>query len=95
MGGGLRLERNVGGCVCGWAGGDVDSMLRVPHGWWYPETRGDLALAGAFVSSDAVLCADTDEFLDAEQGIPHFKGFPGRVVPCDAPEGMAAITLEG
>jgi anaerobic selenocysteine-containing dehydrogenase len=69
--------------------------VRVPHGWWYPETRGDLALAGAFVSSDAVLCADADEFLDAEQGIPHFKGFPGRVVPCEAPAGMAASTLEG
>ena len=69
--------------------------VRVPHGWWYPETRGDLALAGAFVSSDAVLCADDDEFLDAEQGIPHFKGFAGRVVPCDPPAGMATITLEG
>jgi anaerobic selenocysteine-containing dehydrogenase len=69
--------------------------VRVPHGWWYPETRGSLPLAGAFVSSDAVLCSDADEFLDAEQGIPHFKGFAGRVVPCDAPEHMSTETLEG
>ena len=53
--------------------------LRVPHGWWYPELRGKAQLGGAFISSDAVLCADDDEFLDHEQGIPHFKGYPGRI----------------
>jgi anaerobic selenocysteine-containing dehydrogenase len=62
--------------------------LRVPHGWWYPETRGREALAGAFLSSDAVLCSDADEFLDHEQGIPHFKGFPGRVVRAEKPENI-------
>ena len=67
--------------------------VRVPHGWWYPETRGSVDLAGAFVSSDAVLTTDTDELLDYEQGIPHFKGYPGRLVPCDPPEGMSATTL--
>ena len=60
--------------------------LRVPHGWWYPETRGKHELAGAFISSDAVLCSDDDEYLDYEQGIPHFKGFPGRVVPAERPD---------
>ncbi len=69
--------------------------VRVPHGWWYPETRGSIELAGAFLSSDAVLCSDADEFLDHEQGIPHFKGFPGRLVPCDAPAGMSELTLGG
>ena len=69
--------------------------LRVPHGWWYPETRGQLDLAGAFVSSDAVLTVDTDDLLDYEQGIPHFKGYPGRLVPCDPPESMSQTTLEG
>ncbi len=59
--------------------------VRVPHGWWYPETRGSQSLAGAFVSSDAVLCSDDDEFLDREQGVPHFKGFPGRVVAAEKP----------
>lgn len=68
-----------------------DSMkeghLRVPHGWWYPEMRGgdDAALSGAFVSSDAVLCPDDPEDLDPEQGIPHFKGFPGRLVKAGGP----------
>jgi len=52
----------------------------VPHGWWYPELRGKAELGGAFLSSDAVLCSDSDEFLDHEQGIPHFKGYPGRLV---------------
>ena len=69
--------------------------VRVPHGWWYPETRGQLDLAGAFVSSDAVLTVDTDDLLDHEQGIPHFKGYPGRLVPCDPPAGMSNTTLEG
>ena len=69
--------------------------LRVPHGWWYPELRGTAELAGAFLSSDAVLCADDDAHLDHEQGTPHFKGYPGRLVRIDAPAGMSAITLAG
>ena len=77
-----------------------DSMkeghIRVPHGWWYPELRGSADLAGAFISSDAVLCPDDPEHLDYEQGIPHFKGFPGRIVKLDAPpEGMSEQTLNG
>jgi len=63
--------------------------VRVPHGWWYPELRGKEALAGAFLSSDAVLCSDAPEFLDHEQGIPHFKGFPGRVTRSEPPPGLS------
>ena len=60
--------------------------LRVPHGWWYPEMREEGSeLSGAFVSSDAVLCPDDPEDLDYEQGIPHFKGFPGRLRRIDSP----------
>jgi hypothetical protein len=56
---------------------------------------GDGGLAGAFISSDAVLCPDSPEFLDHEQGIPHFKGFPGRVVKRVAPPaGLSQQTLE-
>lgn len=69
--------------------------IRVPHGWWYPELRGTEPLAGAFLSSDAVLCADADEFLDYEQGIPHFKGFPGRLTKIAAPQNMSAMVLDG
>lgn len=77
-----------------------DSMkeghLRVPHGWWYPEMRGKAQLAGSFISSDAVLCPDDPEFLDHEQGIPHFKGFPGRLVKLDAPPpGLSEQVLAG
>ena len=56
-----------------------EGHIRVPHGWWYPELRGEVDLAGAFISSDAVLCSDEDEWLDHEQGVPHFKGFPGKL----------------
>ncbi|MFT6432368.1 MAG: anaerobic selenocysteine-containing dehydrogenase [Candidatus Azotimanducaceae bacterium] len=72
-----------------------EGHIRVPHGWWYPELRGKEKLAGAFLSSDAVLCSDDDEFLDVEQGIPHFKGFPGRIVKVDAPKQMSEQTLAG
>lgn len=73
-----------------------EGHIRVPHGWWYPELRGSETLAGAFISSDAVLCPDEPEFLDHEQGIPHFKGFPGRIVKLDAPpEGMSEQVLNG
>jgi anaerobic selenocysteine-containing dehydrogenase len=67
----------------------LEGHLRVPHGWWYPELRGRADLAGAFLSSDAVLCTDDDEHLDREQGTPHFKGYPGRLVRVDAPTDLA------
>ena len=66
--------------------------LRVPHGWWYPELRGKVELAGAFLSSDAVLCSDNDEFLDHEQGIPHFKGYPGRIIKVEKPAELEGDT---
>ena len=76
-----------------------DSMkeghVRVPHGWWYPELRGKERLSGAFISSDAVLCPDDDEFLDDEQGVPHFKGFPGRITKVGAPVNMSEMVLAG
>lgn len=69
-----------------------DSMkaghIRVPHGWWYPELRGSETLAGAFISSDAMMCADDNEHLDYEQGVPHFKGFAARIEKSTKPEGV-------
>lgn len=70
-----------------------EGHVRVPHGWWFPELRGSQDLAGAFLASDAVLCSDDDEFLDLEQGIPHFKGFPGRVTKVDVPTHFGPIAL--
>lgn len=73
-----------------------EGHIRVPHGWWYPEMRGSADLAGAFISSDAVLCPDEPEYLDYEQGIPHFKGFPGRIVKLsEPPAGMSDQVLAG
>ena len=65
-----------------------EGHVRVPHGWWYPELRGKEPLSGAFISSDAVLCSDAPEFLDFEQGVPHFKGFPGRVTRTEPPDSL-------
>ena len=59
--------------------------IRVPHGWWYPELRGKAPLGGAFLSSDAMMCADDNAHLDREQGVPHFKGFAARIEKADAP----------
>ena len=70
-----------------------EGHLRVPHGWWYPELRGQDSLSGAFISSDAVLCSDDDEFLDTEQGVPHFKGFAGRISKAERPS-LAIERLE-
>jgi len=73
-----------------------EGHIRVPHGWWYPEMRGSAQLAGAFISSDAVLCSDEPEFLDHEQGIPRFKGFPGRIVKLnEPPAGMSEKVMAG
>ena len=69
--------------------------VRVPHGWWYPELRGKELLSGAFISSDAVLCSDAPEFLDHEQGVPHFKGFPGRVTRTEPPASLPLMMGDG
>ena len=52
-------------------------LVRIPHGWWLPE----VGLDSAWEMADAQLCPDDDDFLDREQGIPHFKGIPCRVAP--------------
>lgn len=74
-----------------------EGHIRVPHGWWYPEMRENGGLMdGAFISSDASLTPDESEYIDAEQGIPHFHGFPGKIVKREAaPEGLSQMVLEG
>lgn len=57
-------------------------VIRVPHGWWLPEVaEGDGTLSGAWLHADAQICPDDEINLDAEQGIPHLKGLPCRVIP--------------
>ncbi len=65
-----------------------DDLVRVPHGWWKPEMQQGVGhLSGALDYGDSQLCRDDADFLDREQGIPHIKGIPCRVVPlvADAP----------
>ena len=88
------LARNI--CYKGVAAPDIHNhaeRIRVPLK--RVGERGEEALAGAYISSDAVLCPDDDEFLDDEQGVPHFKGLPGRVVTIPAPANMTKMVLEG
>ncbi len=67
--------------------------VRVPHGWWFPEIEPDEGLSGAFLCNDGMLIADDPEYLDAEQGVPHFKGFPGRVTRLDRPPDLPAAVV--
>ena len=79
----VRVETIAGGVKLqvSFAGHMPEGLLRVPHGWWKPEMpRGDECLSGAWDFADAQICPDDDDFLDREQGIPHFKGLPCRIV---------------
>ncbi|SEQ38170.1 Anaerobic selenocysteine-containing dehydrogenase [Solimonas aquatica] len=65
-----------------------DNLVRIPHGWWKPETAQGLGtLSGALQYADAQLCGDEGDYLDHEQGIPHLKGLPCRIVK--KPEALA------
>lgn len=50
--------------------------LRVPHGWWKPETSQGLSagLSGAMKQNDAILFPDEDWNMDAAQGVPNLRG---------------------
>ena len=77
-----------------------DGLVRIPHGWWKPEMKtGAGHLSGALKYSDAQLCRDDDDYLDWEQGIPHLKGIPCRIIKlAEAPqfelEAAATIAAE-
>ncbi|MBW2062926.1 MAG: molybdopterin-dependent oxidoreductase [Deltaproteobacteria bacterium] len=50
-------------------------LVRVPHGWWFPEqTQGEPTLSAGFDHSDAVVLSDDDYNLDPEQGLPDMRG---------------------
>ena len=55
-----------------------EGLVRVPHGWWKPESeRGLKVMSGMWSFSDAQLTPDDDpDLIDREQGIPHLKGVP-------------------
>lgn len=79
----VQVLTKVGGVklLVSFEGHMPEGLLRVPHGWWKPEMeRGAKILSGAWDYADAQICPDDDDFLDREQGIPHFKGVPCRIV---------------
>jgi acetylene hydratase len=62
-----------------------EELLRVPHGWWLPEDVGKSGgLQSAWQLADAQLCSDSPDFIDREQGIPHFRGLPCCVTKVDS-----------
>lgn len=50
--------------------------LRVPHGWWKPETAQGLTrnLSGACLHNDGMLFPEDDWNLDPAQGVPNLRG---------------------
>lgn len=65
-----------------------EGLVRVPHGWWKPEMAQGVnaGLSGAWDFADAQICPDDDDYLDAEQGIPHLKGLPCKLTRLGAME---------
>lgn len=53
-----------------------EGTLRVPHGWWKPETPGGVAagLSCARIHNDGMLLPDADWNLDGPQGVPNLRG---------------------
>jgi anaerobic selenocysteine-containing dehydrogenase len=79
----VRVETRTGGVEIqvGIRTNMPDDLVRVPHGWWKPETEQGLGkLSGAMRYADAQLCPDDDAYLDLEQGVPHLKGIACRIV---------------
>ena len=70
----VRTEQ--GGCTVKISIRDMPKgLVRVPHGWWKPETKqGADHLSSAWIHADAQICPDSSDYLDREQGIPHFRG---------------------
>ncbi len=75
--------------------GMPQGLVRVPHGWWKPESRqGGDHLSGMWDFNEAQLAEDEDlSLVDAEQGVPHLKGAPCAVVKLNEAE-VAALESE-
>ncbi|MEY4126791.1 MAG: hypothetical protein RL737_980 [Bacteroidota bacterium] len=80
-----------------WLSNDTaPDVVRVPHGWWYPETTGSeepgAALSSLWKSADAVILHDSDEYCDKEQGNFQLRGLACKVYKVeDGTEGTSYI----
>ncbi len=72
-------------------------LVRVPHGWWKPESKTGLEeLSGMWSFSDAQITPDEDpELIDWEQGIPHMKGVPCSLIKLTAQEVQSLEAVYG
>ena len=63
-------------------------LIRVPHGWWKPESQTGLEhLSGMWSFADAQITPDEEPgLIDLEQGIPHMKGVPCALAKLSASE---------
>lgn len=59
-----------------WVSADAHpSVVRVPHGWWFPEKEaGEPGLSGLWDSADSVILPDDDRYCDTEQGCSALRG---------------------
>ena len=92
-----RLETSTGAMVARVYGRSSmpAGLVRVPHGWWKPESRPGLEnMSGMWAFNDGQVTPDDEEALiDREQGIPHMKGMPCSLVALTADE-VAALEAE-
>ena len=50
-------------------------LVRIPHGWWFPEqAQGEAGLSAGWEHSDGVVLSDEDNNPDPEQGLPDMRG---------------------
>ena len=63
-------------------------LVRVPHGWWKPESKPGIGnMSGMWSFADALITADDEpDLIDLEQGIPHMKGAPCRLTKLNQAE---------
>jgi len=64
--------------------GDMpDNLVRMPHGWWRSEiAEGTGTESDTLTLSDAQLCPDDSDYLDAERGHSAYEGHPLQHRPC-------------
>ena len=63
-------------------------LVRVPHGWWKPESRPGLEnMSGMWSFADALITEDeAPDLIDREQGVPHMKGAPCKLTKLNQAE---------